>query len=51
MENKSYLEYIKEQHQSEKEKEWARRADMIYQAMAMKMLSDKRKERIKEIWK
>jgi|LauGreDrversion4_2_1035121.scaffolds.fasta_scaffold61436_5 hypothetical protein len=54
MENKSYLaylEYIKEQYQSENEKEWARRADIIYRAMAMKILSDKRKERIKEIWK
>jgi hypothetical protein len=51
MENKSYLEYIKELHQSEKEKDWNRRADRIYRAMAMKMLSDKRKERIKEIWK
>jgi len=51
MENKSYLEYIKERHQSEKEKEWSMRADMIYRAMVMKMLSDKRKERIKEIWK
>jgi len=51
MENKSYLEYIKEQHQREKEKEWARRTDIIYRTMKMKMLSDKRKERIKEIWK
>ena len=49
--NKAYLEYIKELHQKEKEKDWARRADRIYRMMAMKMLSDKRKERIKEIWK
>jgi hypothetical protein len=51
MKNKSYLDYIRIEHQRQKENEWARRTDMIYRAMKMKMLSDKRKERIKEIWK
>ena len=51
IDTKQYIEYIKELHQKEKEKEWARRTDRIYRMMAMKMLSDKRKERIKEIWK
>lgn len=51
MDTKIYLEYLREQHQSEKEKEWARRADMIYRRMAMKMVAEKRVERIKSLWK
>lgn len=39
---KAYLEYLREQQQKEKEKEWARRADRIYRTMAMKMLAEKR---------
>ena len=48
---KAYLEYLREQHQSEKEKEWARRADRIYRRMAMKMVAEKRVENVKKIWK
>lgn len=51
IDTKQYIEYIKELHQKEKEKEWARRADSIYRRMAMKMVAEKRVERIKEIWK
>lgn len=49
--NKIYLELLKEQHQREKEKEWARRSDRIYRMMAMKMISEKRIENIKKLWK
>lgn len=48
---KAYLEYLKEQHHREKEKEWARRADTIYRTMAMKMVAEKRIEKIRNIWK
>jgi len=48
---KAYLEYLREQQQREKEKEWARRADMIYRTMAMSMVAEKRVEKIKSLWK
>lgn len=49
--DKAYLEYLREQHQKEKEKEWARRAYRIYRTMAMKMVAEKRVEKIRNIWK
>lgn len=49
--DRAYLEYLREQHRSEKEKEWARRADTIYRRMAMKMVAEKRVENVKKIWK
>lgn len=48
---KAYLEYLREQHRIEKEKEWARRADTIYRRMSMKMVAEKRVEKIRNIWK
>jgi len=48
---KAYLEYLREQRRSEEEKEWARRTDTIYRRMAMKMVAEKRVEKIRNIWK
>jgi hypothetical protein len=48
---KAYLEYLREQQQRENEKEWTRRADMIYRTMAMSMVAEKRVEKIKSLWK